>query len=103
MVQLSLFELHQHLQDHTYFAVMSNLSAHNPATFNALLTALHALRYDDFKVLSACFAQTAAPQVEATAPATSALKTQFQQQYAAGRFARLLFPAPLPKATGKYR
>ncbi|MDB5267850.1 MAG: hypothetical protein JWP58_890 [Hymenobacter sp.] len=121
VVQLSLFELRQHLQDHTYFSVVSNLSAHNPATFNALVTTLHDLRYDDFKGLSACFAQATGPEdaadeyalaaryaasalaADAAAPATAALKTQFEQQYAAGRFAKLLFPAPPPKAPGKHR
>ncbi|WP_201984650.1 M48 family metallopeptidase [Hymenobacter rubidus] len=116
VVQLSLYELRQHMQDHTYFEVVSNISTHNAPSFNALLTTLHALHLEDFKGLSTCFAQADAPAVptneyalaghyaasalaaETTAPPVVALKTQYQQQYAGGRFEKLLFPVPKPAA-----
>ena len=116
VVVLSLFGLRQHLQAHTYNAVVSNASKHNPANFNELLRVLHGLRYEDFAGLSACFAQAtglaaAAPADEyalaaryaASALATetaaaAALRAQYQQQYARGKFGPLLFPAPRPKA-----
>jgi Zn-dependent protease with chaperone function len=117
VVLLSLYELRQHLQDHTYTEVVSNLSPRNAANFNELLRTLYDLRYEDFNGLSKCFAQ--ATGLEAATPtdeyalaaryAASALATesasepavsfraQYQKQYAGGKFAKLLFPEPRPK------
>ena len=116
VVVLSLYELRQHLKDHTYTEVVSTITPSQPANFTALLRALYELRYDDFAALSACFAQAAgiaapadeftlaaryaatalAPAPDATALAT--LRTQYQRQYPDGRLEKLLFPAPRPKA-----
>ncbi|MDO7876708.1 M48 family metallopeptidase [Hymenobacter sp. ASUV-10] len=112
VVQLSLYELRQHLQDHTYSEVVSNKSTRNPKNFNELIHVLHGLSYDDFRGLSTCFAQAtgAAPAAPAdeyalaaryastslTSEATAAvvLKEQYQKQYSGGKFDKLLFPAP---------
>ena len=112
MVLLSLYELRQHLLAHAYGEVVSNISEHNPARFNDLLYALHGLRNEDFLGLVACFTQAvttdaAAPADEYalaaryTAHALSSddraaadFKAQYQQQYAGGRFGKLLFPEP---------
>ena len=123
MVQLSLFELREHLQHHTYSEVVSNISPRQDAGFNALLSALQDLRLDDFRGLSVCFAQAAgapapaAPPTdeyalaaryaaavlasEPAAPAAQALRANYQRQYPQGRFAELLFPAPKPKTKGR--
>jgi Zn-dependent protease with chaperone function len=115
VVVLSLYELRQHLQAHTYTEVVSTISKHNPAQFNALLYALHGLHYEDFKGLSACFAQvaglSAAPLTNeyalaaryvssalALEPSAATFKEQYQKQYANGRFDKLLFPAPVAKS-----
>ena len=126
VVVLSLYELRQHLRDHTYFEVVSNISTHNPAAFNAWLAALQALHYEDFAGLSACFAQATDPATdpapgpapgpagdeyalaaryaasalasEATSAAAVSLREQYQKQYAGGKFDQLLFPAPKGKA-----
>ena len=125
VVQLSLYELRQHLQDHTYTEVVSNITPHNSARFNELLQVLRDLRYEDFNGLSTCFAQAAAPAAaaaaptdeyalaaryaatalaaEPAAPAAAALKAQYQKQYVGGKFDKLLFPAPRPKAGAKRR
>ncbi len=112
MVLLSLYKLRQHLVAHTYSEVVSNISKHHPARFNDLLYSLHGLRNEDFPGLAACFTQavttdTAAPADEYalaaryTARALSSddraaadFKAQYQQQYADGRFGKLLFPEP---------
>ena len=122
MVQLSLLGLRQHLQAHTYTEVVSNASERQAANFNELLRALHELRTDDFRGLSACFAQTA-PPAEAPAvadefalagrcaaaalaapptdPAVLALRDDYRRRYPQGRFAALL-PAPLAaRAAGR--
>jgi Zn-dependent protease with chaperone function len=118
VVVLSLFELRQHLRDHTYTEVVSNISTHQPANFNGLLRTLYDLHYEDFTGLSTCFAQ--ASGLEAATPAdeytlaaryaASALafettsvtakgfREQYQKQYTGGRFDKLLFPAPAVKA-----
>ncbi|GAA4020950.1 hypothetical protein GCM10022409_00640 [Hymenobacter glaciei] len=115
MVQLSLFELRQHLQDHTFTEVVSNVSEHQAANFNELLRTLYQLRPDDFRELSACFAR-AAPLTEALAPADEfalagryaaaalaapptdpavlALRDDYRRRYPQGRFAALR-PAPV--------
>ena len=114
VVVLSLYELRQHLREHTYSEVVSNLSPRNPPAFNALLAALNALHYEDFAGLSACFAQATGPapgpagdeyalaaryaaSVLAAAPTSAAavaLRAEYQKQYVGGKFDRLLFPAP---------
>ncbi len=123
MVQLSLFALHQHLQTHTYSEVVSNISPRHDAGFNVLLRALNDLQLDDFRGLSACFAQAdgapapVAPTnefalaaryastvlaAEPSAPAALALRADYERQYPKGRFTELLFPAPMPKAKGRH-
>ncbi|MCB2378259.1 M48 family metallopeptidase [Hymenobacter sp. BT635] len=113
VVLLSLYELQQHLQGHTYNEVVSTISPRNSAPFNDLLRVLYDLRHDEFKGLSACFAQANEPgqadeyalaaryaaMALAAEPATAAsLKAQLQKQYAGGRFEKLLFPVPPTKA-----
>ncbi|MET4073561.1 M48 family metalloprotease [Hymenobacter sp. UYCo722] len=122
MVQLSLFELRQHLQAHTFSEVVSNVSERQAANFNELLRTLHELRTDDFRELSTCFAR-AAPPVEAPAaadefalagryaaaalaapptdPAVLALRDDYRRRYPRGRFAALLPVPPAPRATGR--
>ena len=123
IVQLSLFELRQHLQNHTFAQVVSTISPGQAANFNALLRALNDLQFDDFRGLSACFAQAvgapapAAPTnefalaaryastvlaAEPSAPAALALRADYERQYPKGRFTELLFPAPKPKAKGRH-
>ncbi|MDQ2773165.1 MAG: M48 family metallopeptidase [Bacteroidota bacterium] len=123
MVQLSLFELRQHLQNHTYSEVVSNSSPRQDAGFNTLLLALNDLGLDDFRGLSACFAQAGGPPAPAArpnefalaarytstvlaaepeAPAALALRADYERQYPQGRFTKLLFPAPKPKAKGQH-
>lgn len=118
VVMLSLFELRQHLQDHTYTEVVSNISTHQPANFNGLLRTLYDLHYEDFTALSACFAQAidlqaatpadeytlaahyaaSALAFETTSVTAKGFREQYQKQYAGGRFDKLLFPAPAVKA-----
>ena len=111
VVQLSLFELRQHLVNHRFSEVVSNVSAHNPANFNQLLTALYGLRSTDYKGLSTCFEQLAPPVSAADEYAlaaryaaaalaedptqTTALQQQYLTQYKGGKFAALLFPTPV--------
>ena len=117
IIVLSLYELRQHLQNHTFTEVVSNISPRNAPQFNDLLYALHGLHYDDFKGLTACFAEAVGPlpatdeyavaaRYAASAlgqqPETAAaLKAQYQSQFAKGKFDQLLFPAP--KAPAKRR
>lgn len=126
VVLLSLFELRQHLQAHTYTEVVSNISEQNPSNFNDLLYGLYSLHYEDFTGLSACFAQTAGLAAPAsgdeyalaaryaasalaveTPPGGAALleelKEQYQKQYAGGKFNRLLFPPPAAKTKASRR
>lgn len=116
VVVLSLYKLRQHLQDHTYSEVVSNISPHNPAPFNTLLSTLHSLRFEEYTGLSACFRQAfnqpteaagdeyalaaryAASTLAAETTAATALKAQYQQQYVGGKFTPVLFPASAPKA-----
>jgi len=118
VVVLSLFELRQHLQDHTYTEVVSNISTHQPANFNALLRTLYDLHYEDFTGLGTCFAQASSLEAatpadeytlaaryaasalafEATSVTAKGLRDQYQKQYAGGRFDKLLFPALPAKA-----
>jgi hypothetical protein len=117
MVVLSLYKLRQHLQDHTYSEVVSNISPRNPAPFNTLLSTLHSLHYEDYKGLSACFTQIsnqpaeapsneyalaaryAASTMAAETMAAASLKAQYQKQYVGGKFMPLLFPTPAPKTS----
>lgn len=108
VVVLCLYELRQHMQQHKYYEVVSNVDAHNPAGFNELLGVLNGLQLADFKNLSACFAQAtgaAAPAADeyslaaqyaglllADEPARAeAIRQRYQQQYRGGRFDALLF------------
>ena len=122
MVQLSLFGLHQHLQQHTYSGVVSNVSEQQAANFNELLRTLHGLGLADFRELSACFAH-AAPPTEAAAgadefalaghcataalaassadPAVRALRDDYQRRYPQGRFTALLPAPPAARAAGR--
>ena len=123
IVQLSLFELRHHLQNHTFAEVVSTISPGQAANFNALLRALNDLQFDDFRGLSTCFAQAggapapAAPTnefalaaryastvlaAEPSAPAALALRADYERQYPKGRFTALLFPASKPKAKGRH-
>jgi len=119
VVVLSLYALRQHLQNHTYYEVVANISQQNPASFNELLRVLHDLHFDDFKGLSSCFVQTTG--LEASTPSneydlaacyatralaaetTSVLKTQYQKQYAGGKFEKLLFSTSSLKTTTSSR
>ena len=121
VVQLSLFELRQHLQAHTYTEVVSNISPRNSARFNELLRLLLDLHAGDFNGLSACFAQATGPETSAPAneyalaaryatralaaetTAAASLQAQYQQQYKGGKFDKLLFAAPGPKAGAAHR
>lgn len=122
MVQICLFGLRQHLQQHTYNEVVSNVSEQQAGNFNELLRTLYELKLDDFRELSACFARTApaaaAPAVAdefalagrcaaaalaapPTDPAVLALQGDYQRRYPQGRFKELL-PAPAAAhATGR--
>ncbi|RSK48761.1 M48 family metalloprotease [Hymenobacter rigui] len=114
MVLLSLYELQHYQLDHRFTEVVSNMSEHNPANFNQLLTVLYGLRTTEYKQLSACFAQLApapaddeftlaaryaAAMLAADQPQATALRQQYQARFRAGRFTTLLFPAPA--ATGR--
>jgi Zn-dependent protease with chaperone function len=113
VVVLCLYELRQHMQQHKFYEVVSNTSAHNPASFNELLGVLNGLQLADFKNLSACFAQTTGASAPAAGadeytlaaqyaglqladdPArAAAVRQHYQQQYRGGRFDALLFPDP---------
>jgi Zn-dependent protease with chaperone function len=110
VVQLSLYELRQHLEKHTFMEVVSKISTQNSDSFNQLLYALYGLHFEDFKGLGACFAQLTGPpaapaneyalaaRYAATALAddaakAAAAKAQYQRQYAGGKFDKLLFPS----------
>nr|WP_243900081.1 M48 family metallopeptidase [Hymenobacter defluvii] len=121
VVVLSLYALRQHLQHHTYTEVVSNRSEQNPASFNKLLLSLYDLRLEDFRGISACFAEKTS--LDATVPAdeydlaaryaaralttettaAAALKVQYQKQYAGGKFDKLLFSAQPPKTAAAHR
>jgi Zn-dependent protease with chaperone function len=108
VVQVSLYELRQHLVAHRFTEVVSNVSRHNPDNFNQLLHTLYTLRSADYKGLSTCFSQlvpapaaadeyTLAARYAAAALAddpaqTKALQQQYLNQFKGGRFAALLFP-----------
>ncbi|MGI4865783.1 MAG: M48 family metallopeptidase [Janthinobacterium lividum] len=106
VVTLSLYELREHLVDHRFMEVVSNVSKHNPENFNQLLTALYAWKAEDYKKLTACFAQQIAPAPAADEyalaaryaaatlaeePATTDLRQQYLKTYQKGKFAKLLF------------
>ena len=122
VVQLSLFELRQHLEAHTFSEVVSNVSERQAANFNEMLRTLHELRINNFHELSACFARATPPtEVPAPAdefalagryavaalaasptdPAVLALRDDYRRRYPQGRFAALL-PAP-PAARASHR
>ena len=121
VVTLSLYELRRHLVDHSFMEVVGNVSKHNPENFNQLLTALYAWKAEDYKGLTACFAQqpaaaappAATPDEYALAaryaaatlvdePATAALRQQYLAQYRQGRFAKLLFAKDQASTAKKY-
>jgi Zn-dependent protease with chaperone function len=120
VVTLSLYELRRHLVDHSLMEVVGNVSKHNPENFNQLLTALYAWKAEDYKGLTACFAQPATAAAPATAPdeyalaaryaaatltdepATAALRQQYLAQYRQGRFAKLLFAKDQASTAKKY-
>jgi Zn-dependent protease with chaperone function len=119
VVTLSLYELRRHLVDHSFMEVVGNVSKHNSDNFNQLLTALYAWKAEDYKGLTACFAQQAvitapaAPDEYALAaryaaatladePATAALRQQYLAQYQQGRFAKLLFAKNQASTAKKY-
>jgi Zn-dependent protease with chaperone function len=121
VVVLSLYKLRHHLQNHTYSEVVSNISVNNPAQFNTLLHTLNNLHYEDFKGLSACFAQAsnlateapadeyalaaryAASTLASEATAAATLKAQYLKQYSGGKFAQLVAPVPGPKTAAPRR
>jgi Zn-dependent protease with chaperone function len=119
MVQLSLLGLRQHLQQHTFNEVVSNVSERQAANFSELLRTLYALRPDDFGELSACFARTAPPAgapavadefalagrfaaaalaAPPTDPAVLALQGDYLRRYPQGRFKALLPALPAARA-----
>lgn len=120
VVVLCLYELRQHMQQHKYYEVVSNVRPHNAASFNELLGVLNGLQLPDFKNLNACFAEATGAAAPAAASAgeyslaaqyagllladeptrAEAIKRQYQQQYRGGRFEALLFPEP-PKTNHK--
>lgn len=117
VVTLSLYELRRHLVDHSLMEVVGNVSKHNPDNFNQLLTALYAWKAEDYKGLTACFAQqpagpAATPDEYALAARyaaatladepTAALRQQYLTQYRQGRFAKLLFAKDPASKTSKY-
>ncbi|MBO0360107.1 M48 family metallopeptidase [Hymenobacter sp. BT186] len=111
VVQLSLYELRQHLINHRFTEVVSNVSTHNPANFNQLLTTLYGLHSTEYKGLSTCFEQLVPPASAADEYAlaaryaaaalaedpaqTTALQQQYLAQYKSGKFSALLFPTPV--------
>lgn len=111
VVQLSLYELRQHLINHRFTEVVSNISTHNSANFNQLLATLYDLHSTEYKGLSTCFEQLAPPASTADEYAlaaryaaaalaedpaqTTALQQQYLAQYKSGKFAALLFPTPV--------
>lgn len=121
VVVLCLYELRQHLQDHTFTEVVSNISSHNAANFNELLHALYGLRASDFKGLTACFAQATGAATSTAAEAneyavaaryaaaaladdasqTTAFQQQYLTQFKGGKFAALLFPTPVSNVKRK--
>ena len=117
VVTLSLFELRQHLLNHRFTEVVGNVSRHNPASFNQLLTALYAWKAEDYPGLSACFAQAgtapALPANEyalaaqyaaatlAAAPTAPTLRQHYLTRYQHGRFRPLLFPETPAKKSSR--
>jgi predicted Zn-dependent protease len=109
VVMLSLFELHQHLVNHSFTEVVSNTSSLHSADFNQLLGALYAWKAEDYRGLSTCFAQAAeaaTPSADeytlaanytaaalAGAPTAAVLRQQYMAQYPKGKFKPLLFSA----------
>jgi Zn-dependent protease with chaperone function len=117
VVQLSLYELREHLVTHRFTEVVSNVATHNPENFNQLLNTLYNLHSTDFKGLSTCFEQLTAPPSAADEYAlaaryaaavlaenptqTAALRQQYLAQYKSGKFSALLFPTPVSNVKRK--
>ena len=121
VVTLSLYELREHLVNHHFTEVVGNVSKHNPANFNQLLTALYTWKAEDYKSLTTCFTQAAAANFPVAAPAdeyalaaryaaatlaeepaTATLRQQYLAQYQHGKFAKLLFAKNSAHAPKKF-
>lgn len=119
VVQLSLYELREHLVTHRFTEVVSNVAAYNPANFNQLLHVLYNLRTADYKELSTCFSQNmggaaatladeyslaalyAAAALTDNATQAATLQQQYLSQYKSGRFVSRLFPSTASKSASK--